>query len=102
VSLAKIFGLLTGDSPGLSVVVNDAEKVELSTLSIEELRAGVRLMAAAAFGSGDVAPVVPVQSADVADSHAPHGERSELPFERRLGEANEGEEEVDLGDPFLS
>jgi len=42
VSLAKMFGLLTGDSPGVSVVVNDAEKVELSTLTTEQLRAGVR------------------------------------------------------------
>jgi len=98
VSLAKMFGLLTGDSPAVSVVVNDAEKVELSTLSIEELRTGVRLMAAAESGSGDIAPVVPVQSAAVADSHAPHGERSELPFERRLGEASEREQEGDPGD----
>jgi hypothetical protein len=44
VSVAKIFGLLTGDSLGVSVVVNDAEKVELSTLTIEQLRAGVRYL----------------------------------------------------------
>jgi phage terminase small subunit len=98
VSLAKMFGMMTGDSPGVSVVVNDAEKVELSTLSIEELRAAVRLMAAAASGSGDVAPVVPVQNSGFADSHAPHGERSELPFERTLGEASEREQEGDPGD----
>jgi len=45
VSLAKIFGLLTGDSPGVSVVVNGAESVELATLSTAELRRGVELLA---------------------------------------------------------
>ena len=45
VSLAKIFGLLTGDSPGVSLVVNGAESVELATLSTAELRRGVELLA---------------------------------------------------------
>ncbi|MQF70574.1 terminase small subunit [SAR202 cluster bacterium AD-812-D07_MRT_10900m] len=45
VSLAKMFGLLTGDSPGVSVVVNQAESVELATLSTAELRRGVELLA---------------------------------------------------------
>jgi hypothetical protein len=45
VSLAKIFGLLTGDSPGVSVVVNGAESVEMATLSPAELRRGVELLA---------------------------------------------------------
>jgi phage terminase small subunit len=45
VSLAKMFGLLTGDSPGMSVVVNQAETVELATLSTAELRRGVELLA---------------------------------------------------------
>jgi phage terminase small subunit len=45
VSLAKMFGLLAGDSPGMSVVVNQAETVELATLSTAELRRGVELLA---------------------------------------------------------
>ena len=45
VAMAKMFGLLTGDSPGMSVVVNQAETVELATLSTAELRRGVELLA---------------------------------------------------------
>jgi len=45
VSLAKMFGLMMGDSPGVSVVVNGAESVELATLSTAELRRGVELLA---------------------------------------------------------
>jgi len=96
VSLAKIFGLLTGDSPGVSVVVNDAENVELSTLSIEELRVGVRLMASKAGQSGDVLPTFELPAVESADSHGPHGERSELPFDRSSDAGSEGEQE---GDP---
>ena len=45
VSLAKIFGLLPGDSPGVSVVVNQAKTVELATLSTAELRRGGEVLA---------------------------------------------------------
>ncbi len=53
VSLAKMFGLLTGDSPGVAIVINEAEKIELKTITTEQLRAGI-----AALTEG--APVVEV------------------------------------------
>lgn len=53
VSLARVFGLLQGDSPGVAIVINDAEKIELKTITTEQLRAGI-----AALTEG--APVVEV------------------------------------------
>ena len=41
VTLARSFGLLGNDSPAVSVVVGAAESVELSTLTADELRAGI-------------------------------------------------------------
>jgi len=41
VTLARSFGLLGNDSPAVAVVVGEAERVELSTLSADELRAGI-------------------------------------------------------------
>jgi hypothetical protein len=41
VTLARSFGLLGNDSPAVAVVVGAAESVELSTLTADELRAGI-------------------------------------------------------------
>jgi len=41
VTLARSFGLLGNDSPAVAVVVGAAEHVELSTLTADELRAGI-------------------------------------------------------------
>lgn len=41
VTLARSFGLLAADSPAVAVVVGAAESVELSTLTADELRAGI-------------------------------------------------------------
>ena len=102
VSLAKIFGLLTGDSPGVSVVVNGAESVELATLSTAELRRGVELLALSEGENPRIsAPNEAIFSrsrAGFADSHGPQGSEATSLSSVGSTEASEGGREVESGD----
>lgn len=62
VTLARSFGLLGNDSPAVAVVVGAAEQVELSTLSADQLRAGI-----SALSSGDSEPLTAPEAANVVD-----------------------------------
>jgi phage terminase small subunit len=69
VTLARSFGLLGSDSPAVAVVVGAAESVELSTLTADQLRAGILALsggAVADFGSDLVADSVDL--VDLVDS----------------------------------
>jgi len=54
VTLARAFGMLGAGDSGVSVVVNQAESVELATLSTAELRRGVELLA---LSDGESRPI---------------------------------------------
>ena len=54
VTLARAFGMLGAGDSGVSVVVNQAETVELATLSTAELRRGVELLA---LSGGESRPI---------------------------------------------
>ena len=56
VTLARSFGLLAADSPAVAVVVGEAERVELSTLSADQLRAGISALSG---GGADQLGAVP-------------------------------------------
>jgi hypothetical protein len=89
VSLAKMFGMLTGDAPGLAIIVNDAEKVELRTLTTDQLRQGVALLALSEGAKrADSGPDEAVSTPDSADSEA---DRQDSPTAtaRTGGESNE-------------
>ena len=63
VTLARSFGLLGNDSPAVAVVVGAAESVELSTLTADELRAGIlALSGGVSADSGSVSGLVSVDS----------------------------------------
>ena len=74
VTLAKMFGLLQGD--GVKVQVNVGNDAELESLSIEELRAGLRM-----FETNEHSPEPDAEWAPLAPSGAPRtgasSERSE-------------------------
>jgi len=66
VTLARSFGLLGNDSPAVAVVVGAAESVELSTLSADQLRAGISALSDGV--SADFGGVLAVDSVDLVDS----------------------------------
>ena len=98
ISLAKMFGLLTGDSPGVSLVVNQAETVELATLSTAELRRGVELLALSEGENQPISGDFSRSRAGFADSHGPQGSEATSLSSVGSTEANEGEREADPGD----
>ena len=98
VSLAKMFGLLAGDSPGVSVVVNQAETVELATLSTADLRRGVELLALSEGENQPISGDFSRSRAGFADSHGPQGSEATSLSSVGSTEANEGEREADPGD----
>jgi phage terminase small subunit len=84
-TLARSFGLLAGEAPAVNVNVGAAESVELSTLTAEEIRAGLATMRASRTGEvveipaevGQVSPTATTHTASVSEHPSVAGEPSD-------------------------